>query len=360
MKSTIADIRQLFYTNSIVAEKDIEDLAEGELGIFPEDSNTSIAASVVYATLPEKFRIVSRANGKLLFSMDTISKDAIRNIVFQEEKAEVVNVWETVVEGSHCDCIEGVFLNINIDSADLLSQDGLTWTHRDTMFEIAPEELRAICECGGEITEGVNIYQNHLMTAKLLEVVLNADSPYYTAEVKDGDNTVYTDVESLLTYIENNKDNNLGDDSDLFTDKLTFVLKGKVQPGEYDDLDVNYVHPRGVRLTPAMRVSGIPVAFTETQALVMEIGAGADLRLQEWENMNFYTDLNFYPQISCGIKHKNVKYQFENGKRYDALSFEFDTKKVERNTGETKMFGATIASDNAGAVTRLKEIFGIA
>lgn len=359
MKSTIADIRQLFYTNKVVAATKVEDLKEGELGIFPEDSDTSIAASIVYDTLPDKIRIISRANGKLLFSMDPIPKNAIRDIAFQAKREETPNIWSTVLEGSDCDCIESVLLNININNAALMSQDGLTWGHRDVVHEVAPKELTAICECDGVVTEGVNIYQNHLMTAKLYETVMANKSPYYEAEVQDADENVLEDLEAINTYIADNKDANLGDDPDAFTGKLTFILKSKVEEVEYDDIDVNYVGNRGTTIVPSLTVSGIPVVFEEVQELEVELGAGADLRLQEWENMNFYTDLNFAPQLSDSIKHKKVKYQFKNGVTYDALTFEYGTAKVERNTGETKLFGVLIASDDSTAVTRLKAIFGI-
>jgi hypothetical protein len=86
------------------------------------------------------------------------------------------------------------------------------------------------------------------------------------------------------------------------------------------------------------------IAFVEDQALVYEIGSGYDLRAEEWDSMNYYTNLNYYPQLSDGIQAKNLVYQFENGVNYDTLTFEFYTDKVETNNGDKRLFGVLLGA----------------
>lgn len=355
MESTLADIRQLFNVLAVANAKTIDNLAEGELGIYEEGEDTSIASTIVYATLPEKFRLVARIGGKLYFSFDTIEKARMRNTIARSYQAETVNIWKGIVEGCGCDCMTSVALKIGIDEAGLIQEQGLTWTHADSIVEVSPKELACMCDC-----EGKEVYQNHLFTQILFNKIQDNNSPYYEATVEDETGTEYATAAEIQTFIDTNKDANLGSDASLFSEKLVLVLKGKVQnAAPYADLDINYVTPRGVRLTPSMRTNGTNgVVFTEEQDLAFEIGAGADLRAEEWENMNFYTTLNFMPQLSDGLAVKGLQYQFKNGENYDGLVFEFTTPKVERNTGESRLFGVFLGSKAGSAVTtRLKAIF---
>ena len=43
MKSTLADIKQLFNVKDIAYDTNIDNLTDGQIGIFPEDSNVSIS-----------------------------------------------------------------------------------------------------------------------------------------------------------------------------------------------------------------------------------------------------------------------------------------------------------------------------
>ena len=94
--------------------------------------------------------------------------------------------------------------------------------------------------------------------------------------------------------------------------------------------------------------------------MAYEIGAGYDLRAEEWENMNYYTNLNGFAQLSDGLPSGLVKYQFENATNYDTLTFEFYTDKVERNNGDKRLFGVLLGVKDGNAVfATLKTIFGV-
>lgn len=394
MESTLADIRQLYNVKTIKYATKIEALVEGEFGVFPEGSDTSIAQAIVYSTLPEKFYLAARVGGKLMLSFDTIDKSKMRNISSKDYTAPQVNIWEATLEGCGCDCLKSASLMVHIDEANINMQNGMSWTNRDNFVEVAPKELECLCDC-----EGMPVYQNHLFTRILANRVNEANSPYYEAEVaidvtglgssgtypespSKGDLYIKTGagaglavydgaawvvigtaagaVTDMDTYIESTKDLNMGETAEDFTPKLKLVLKGKDQPAvDYRDLEVDYVATRGVRITPSFNINGINGGvFTETQQLGFEIGAGADIRLEEWENMNFYTDLNFNPRLLCGVPSRKLKYQFENGKTYDGVVFEFATPKVERNTGESRLFGVYLGAESGSTEsTRLKAIF---
>lgn len=399
MKSTLADIRQLFNVKDIAYSTTMDNLAEGQFGIFAEDSNTSIASGTVYATMPAKFRIVSKLNGKVYYSLDTIEKSRIFNQKQKEYVAPDINIWEGVIE--HCNCINGVTMNINIDEQSLIQRDGLTWTHRDFVVVVSPQELLCYCNCDGSKPA----YENNILTQLLAEKIVAMNSPFYTAEVTvdvsglttyanqaaldvavpapvQGDMAivtgaglkvydgaawvvvgtvagVLTDVAGFVAIFKDvNVDTNDANDGVL----LTLVIKGKPQPAPlYNDLEVNYVFPRGVRLSPSLIINGEKtVPFTETQAVVFEIGAGYDLRAEEFESMSLYTNLNFYPRLSDGIQNPNLLYQFENNKNYNTITFEFGSKKSgleDVPEGDYKKFGILLGVEDDTLWDELVDIF---
>lgn len=397
MNSTLADVKQLFNVKAIAtAGLAPEAIPANTLGVI-DDSTGLTVQPANFAALPEKFRIISKLNGKNYYSFDVIEKSKIKNAVEQEYQAAQVNVWETTLES--CNCINGVQLVINIDEASLMQRDGLTWTHRDFVVEVSPEELKCYCNCDGQKAT----YENNVLTMLLVNKIQSSESPFYEAMAKidvtgidtgtgvppasnqevgdvyirtgatdpgtyvyDGTNWVLvgddagmiTDIEA---FVEGTKDINTDDDPDNDGPLLTLVLQGKdMTAGNYKDLDVNYVYPRGVKLTPALSVDGkFNTVFTQTQPLVYELGAGYDLRAEEWDNMNYYTTLNFYPQLSDGIANGDLTYQFENNQNYNVVNFEFMTDKVERNDGDKRLFGVMLATTDSGVFTSLKNMLGL-
>lgn len=384
MKNTIADNRQMFNVKDIAYATTMENLAEGQLGFYAEGSDTSIAASVdTFAELPEKFNIISKLGEKTYYSFDTIEKAKIKNILQKDYQAETVNVWSTMV--TYCDCIEGFQVNLGITEDSLIRRDGLTWTHRDFIVGVSAEEID--CQCADGVLKGRD---NNVITKMAVEKINAVNSPYYEAamsyDVTDvdsyadasartsgngspdaGDLAILED-DDVLTIYDGSAWQVVGTDAGEVTDMDTFVtslstvngdgddatdvyvslvVRGKAQPSDgYNDLEVNYVYPRGVKLSPSISVNdgAKNYSFTEDTALAYEIGAGADMRAEEWENMNNYTDLNYYPQLSDGIQSKKLKYQFENGVNYDTVTFEFYTDKVETNNGDKRSFAIILAA----------------
>jgi hypothetical protein len=213
--------------------------------------------------------------------------------------AEVVNIWKGTVDS--CDCIEGVNLRINIDEQSLIQRDGLTWVHHDNIYAVSPEELACNCSCTGTKP----VYANNVMTKLLAQKVNAANSPFYEAAIEDEDGVVITDVDA---FIAANLVVNTDDDDTNDGKKLVLVIKGKKSPAlQYRFFEINEVYPRGVRLHPGMVVNGQKnIAFTETQKLAYEIGAGYDLMSEEWDNMSNYTTLNHYTKYSDGLPNPNV------------------------------------------------------
>jgi hypothetical protein len=362
-------------------------LAEGDFAIFAEGSTTSIANTVdTFAELPDRFNIVSKVGGKVYYSFDTIEKSKIKNIKQKDYVAEVANVWSTTI--TYCECVDGFQINLGIDEDSLIRRDGLTWTHRDFIVGVTAEEID--CQCANGV---LSARDNNVVTKMAVDKIVAINSPYYTASSKlsaaslaglttYADNTardagettpaagdlvivtagtqlqVYdgsawavvgtnvgaiTDLDTLVTALNTyNTDGSTA--NDIYID---LVISGKVQTApNYNDLEVNYVYPRGVRLSPSIWVNegAKAIAFVEDQALVYEIGSGYDLRAEEWDSMNYYTNLNYYPQLSDGIQAKNLVYQFENGVNYDTLTFEFYTDKVETNNGDKRLFGVLLGA----------------
>ena len=353
MKSTLSDIKQLFNVTNIAYNTNMNALAEGQFGVFSEDSEVSVPAGTTFSTLPSKIRIVSKLNGKIYYSFDTIEKTRIFNQAIKPYSAEQVNIWKGLIE--HCNCIDGVQLKINIDEQSLIQRDGLTWTHSDTIVEVTPQEL--LCSCSFDGTKPV--YENNVLTQLLYNKIKASKSPFYDARVELEDGTVVPNVDAFVAAnkVINNDLNTVNDGL-----KLVLVLIGKLStPGNYRDLDVNYVYPRGVRINPSLRINNEKsIVFTQTQALKYEIGAGYDLRAEEFESMSLYTNMNFYPQLSDGIANPDLTYQFENKKNYNTITFEFDSKKSgleDVPEGRFKKFGVMLASTSTTIYNELVAMF---
>jgi thioredoxin reductase len=111
-------------------------------------------------------------------------------------------------------------------------------------------------------------------------------------------------------------------------------------------------------LHPSVTINGgeVAIAFTETQDIAYELGAGADVRAAEFECMSLYTNLNNYPQLHDGIATDDLVYQFENGAEYNTVDFEFFTNKVNSNDGDKRSFGVMLATDDAGVFAVLQAL----
>lgn len=393
MKSTLSNNKQLFNvkalaTNGLAPEA----IPEGQVGIVDVSTNQTVTLSN-FASLPDEFMIISKLNGKIYYSFDTIKKAKILNFASNAYQAQAVNIWETTIE--KCDCINGFQLNLNIDEQSLIQRDGLTWAHRDFVVDVSPEELLCKCSCDGSNPT----YENNVITQVLADKVNAIESPFYEAEVHvdvtgvqevadatalgnisdpaQGDLAIQTDNSTLYMY-DGSAWDAVGDDTGLLSDvdnfvainegvntdgdtatdgpMLKFVVKGKVQPAPtYNDLEINYVYPRGVKLNPAIILNQSKnISFTETQELQYELGAGYDLRAEEFESMSLYTGLNFYPQLSDGIKNPKMVYQFENDTNYSVVNIEFDTLKVERaGEADQRRFAITFATSESGVFNTL-------
>lgn len=397
MKHTIAQNKQLFNVKAIADSVTLENLADGQFGVYPVGVDTSIPAATAFAALPEEFRIISKLGGKVYTSFDTIKKEEMRHFQSKAYTAPAVNIWETIVE--HCDCINTALVRIGIEEDALMRRDGLSWTDTDNALVSAPKELACACDCTGKA-----VYDNHMMTEAIINKINDSDSPYYLAYAKIdvsglttyanqaaldvavpaptlGAMAILTDITSTVMYngtawivigdvagklsdlaafIAANKVINTDDDELNDSAKVTLVIEGKpAAAAVYRDLDVNYIFPRGAKLFPAITVNdGVScIEFTETQALGYELGAGADLRAEEFECMSLYTDLNHYPQLHDGIASANLIYQFVNGAQYNTVDFEFYTEKVNRNDGDKRSFGVMLGTDDAGVFAALNNMF---
>lgn len=353
MKHTIAQNKQLFNVKAIADSVDLENLVDGQFGVFPVDSNVSVPAATAFAALPEEFRIISKLGGKVYTSFDTIKKSEMRHFQSKAYQAEAVNIWEGIVE--HCECITSAVVRIGIEEEALIRRDGLSWADTDNNVVSAPKELTCVCDCTGK-----PVYDNHIMTREIFTKINDLDSPYYLARVRTEGGTVLADLAAIQAFIDANEAVNTDDDDLNDSEKLVLIIEGKpAGTPDYRDLDVNHIFPRGAKLFPAITINDGTscIELTETQELQYELGAGADVRAEEFECMSLYTNLNNYPQLHDGIASPNLVYQFENGAQYNTIDFEFYTEKVNRNDGDKRSFGVMLGTDDAGVFAALTNMF---
>lgn len=353
MKSTIAYNRQLFNVKGIAYGTTLEALADGEFGIFPGDSDTSVPAGTTFATLPAEFRILSKLDGKVYFGFDTIKKSEIRHVQTKEYQPEGVNIWKATIE--HCDCIKTALVKIGIEEDSLMRRDGLSWADTDASVVSAPKELTCVCDCTGK-----PVYDNHIMTKAVWAQINAVNSPFYLAKVETAAGVALVNEAAIDAFITANEAINTDDDETNDGEKLVIVIESKpAGTRNYKDLDVNYIFPRGAKLFPSIALNGGTscIEFEETQEIQYEIGAGADLRAEEFECLSLYTSLNHYPQLHDGIATEDLVYQFQNGVKYNTVDFEFYTEKVNRNDGDKRSFGVMLGAENPVVFAELEAIF---
>ena len=352
MKNTIADNKQLFNIKEIANAVTLDNLADGQFGVYPVGVDTSLPAATVFADLPEEFRFISKLDGKVYCSFDTIKKSEIRHFQSKAYQPEGVNIWKTIIE--HCDCIKTALIKIGIEEDSLLRRDGLSWTDTDQSVVSAPKELTCTCDCNGKA-----VYDNNIMTKAVWQKVNSVDSPFYLAKVETEAGVSLPNEAAIDAFIAANEAVNIDEDETNDGEKLVLIIEGKpAGTRDYKDLDVNYIFPRGAKLFPSIILNdgASCIEFEEVQEIQYELGAGADLRAAEFECMSLYTNLNFYPQLSDGIASGDLIYQFENKKKYNTVDFEFYTEKVNRNDGDKRSFGVCLASDNPVIFATLKAL----
>jgi len=359
MKSTLADVRQLFNVRAIAAAGLAPSAIPADtFGIVDEASNLTVSPAN-FAALPDSFRFVSKFGGAVYQSAGTLRKDCLGKRAKQPYQAGITEHWKAVI--SHCGCLRTVQLGIHIEDDRLLRNNGLTWADRDTVFVATREELEAQCECGpGAVHE---TYQNHIATKLLWQKITAENSPFYRAYVEDESGTGYGTLADIETFIAANKAVNTDGDATNDSDKLVLYVAGKPQPpGNYANLEANYVYPRGVSLLPSATVNGnIGIAFNKVGSLVYPAGDGYDLRAEEFAAMSLWTGLNHYPQISCGLPSKDLVYQFENGKKYHTVGFEACAEKSGLEDvfeGNSRKWHVTLGTENATVYSQLASIFG--
>lgn len=353
MKSTISDIRQLFNVKAIAdAGLAPSAIPAYTLGIVDEATNKTVQPADFSAT-PEAFRLIYKNGKQVFYSFDTIRKNRILNVVKKEYVASKEEIWEGKIE--HCDCINSVRLNISFESDLQNLAQGLGFGDTDFFVEVSPEELSCYCSCDNK-----SAYENHIMTMLMLQKAQSKNNPFYEVLVKDADGKEYDNVKDLHEYIEKNKEVNTDDDTSNDTDLLTLVVKGKViETDDFNPLSQTYQYLRTVRLQPSVTVNGRVVnKFKRVQDAVAEIGLGADLKFEEYENYNFYTDNNYRQYLTNGVIATDYKYMFEDDKHYHTLTFEYDSLKQDRaGDGDTKRLLVLMGTEKKNILEQLEKIF---
>ena len=393
MKSNIADNRQLFNAKAMAtAGLTVDAIPDNTLGIIDVSTGLTVIPAN-FAAYPDKTRIVGKVGGSTYFSFAEIEKASIERKSKLPYVAPQTEVWTGTIE--NCKCTDSVKLSIHVNDETLKNRDGLTWAHLDNYVEVKAAEMRCYCDCTGTAP----VYENNVLTSLLVASVNNANSPFYGARanvsiigvttgatlpvspvvgdqyIKTGANAglyVYTttwilvgDATGALTnpmayaqaYKGINTDANTANNGKLMS--ITVFAKPKVTPN-YNDMEANYIYPRGTTLQPGLTIDGVVgIQFTKTTPVIFEKGAGYDFRAEEFDNMGYYTQVLHRNLLSGTFLDPKVKFQFENGVNYNSIAFDFSTKKVNSNDGDRRLFGVTIGTSVTSVYNQLVAMFSI-
>lgn len=335
MKSTISDIRYIFNVKALAKGKAIDALQPGELGIFSPDAATSTSATT-FAGMPKEFNFVLNTGKGMIISPWIANKNRIVNPIEKAPTTAQPEIWETTI--TNCECTKGFSLKVHIDETTLMNQEGFNWGHQDTHIGMTSEEMDCYCQDG----EFISTEDNNRVTVALAKKIIAANSPYYTAKVMEDVEGVDTEVTDL--------------DSLDGSANVKLQIVGKNIPTEaYGTIETNYVHLRGVKLTPVITLNdGRGIEFTKIQELEYAVGEGYDLKAEEWDNMNTYTTLNYQTRLSDGLPSNNIYYQFEDGKSYHTFTMEYDRDKQDRaGEGDKNRILLVFASETEAIINEL-------
>ena len=330
MKTTLSYNRQMFNVKAI-AEAGLtpSQVPDNTLAIIDVATDKTVAPDS-YAKLPNKFRILQKFDGQVIYSFDCIDK---RNIVWsqaKEYKAAVQEKWEAVIK--HCNCIDTIKLNIFVQSEALNRRMGLPWGTNDFFLEVSPAEFECYCSCNE-----TGAYANNVLTMLLYKQALKANSCFYSVSVETEDGQALADLKAIEDFVAANKPNNT--DKDKANDgkllKLVIEAKALKKPKRFNPYNDMYSYPDGVKLLPSLEAnSRTLIEFKKVSTFNYEIGAGIDLVQEEHNNRSYYTNLGTYQSDMDIIEYP--EYQFEESKKYDTLTLEFDSPKTIR-AGEADM-----------------------
>jgi len=355
MKSTLSDNRQLFNVKAIAeAGLSPEMIPDNTLGIVDVFTDKTVAPAS-FDELPKKFRLVHKINGRLFYGFDCIEKKDIVWAQAKEYKPAKPNKWEGVVE--FCDCIDVVKLNIFLQDETLNRSLGLPWGTTDFFVEVSPQEFQCYCSCGE-----TGAYANNVLTMLLYKQMLKHNSSFYTASVETKDGQKLADLKAVEEFVKTNKEVNTNGEKADDGQLLKLVLEGKIlpTPKRFNPYNVNDNYIAGTRLLPSFTVNDKTVInFTELQKLEFEVGAGMDLVVEEHNNISYYTNVGSFARNMHIIDFP--EYQFEETKKYDTLTLEFDTPKTLRaGEADKKRFMFIFGSEvdlNADVHKKLVKIF---
>lgn len=354
MKDTLSNNTMLFNVKAIAAAGlKLSEVPDNTFAIVDNSTNLTVAPAT-YAALPAKFKFFVKNNGKVYYSITDITKNTIKNTMYSEPAAQVAEIWTAVMKD--CECFEGFQLIINLEEDSLLREHGLSWTDREIIADVTKDDLGCFCDCNGHYP----VYENHVATMLAAKRINEKNSPFFKAVVQDENGLEVADVEA---YVEANKAVNTDSDDTNDTGYLTLVLMGKeIEATDFYEYSTDYIYPRGVRMYPAITVGdkGRGIAFTQTQELVYDRGMGCDVRAVEWDNMNNYTDLNYFARLSDGTPNSKIKYQFDNGVDYYLVTFEYSDKKSGLelvHEGDYHDIAVILGTETEAIATQLNTVF---
>lgn len=357
MQTILSYNKQLFNVKEIApAGLTLDQITEGMLAIVDVTTDLTVAPNS-FEDLPKKFRMAYLMNGHMRFGFDCIVKDDIVWTEAQEYQAPQQNKWEVVID--HCRCIDSVRLNLFLEDERLNAMQGLTWGDTESYVEVSPQEMECYCSCNEAGT-----YANNILTLLLYKQILAKNSCLYTASVETEGGEKLDTIEKIEKFIEDNKEVNTDKEEGNDGEKLKLILEGKPYKGfaRFNPYNYNAITPVGLKMQPGLSVNGSAKATVkELTKLEFEIGNGMDLVAFEHKNRGYYLREGQFPTHKCDHGFNHVPFEFEESKKYDTVTFEFDNpKQIRAGRADMKRFMVIFGSEvdlNANVHQKLKSIF---
>lgn len=309
----------------------VEELADGQIGVFNADNNMSINAASAANTKNFYLAVGVHAGGELATIKQSagneIQSEKISGYTYRPHTAGRPQIVEVEVTNAKCDT--DYALKIEFSNAKIWRNQGFTpYSHTYNIRTACCIDCADDCntadpaEVAMLFAKRINGSKDQLVTAQVIAVdavtiLANGTSADYAA----GD--VITNMDDINAMIEFNKTQ--ADVADKLAVKLRLTSKGMGMSSNIGGIDLKYYNQRETTMIVSF-AHGFACGgnIVTTQEAAYEEGNGYDIQQREYKTLGWQSDSGAYRQSAVtGMPWENLGLTADPNGQYDKIVLEY-------------------------------------
>lgn len=309
----------------------VEELADGQIGVFNADNNMSINAASAANTKNFYLAVGVHAGGELATIKQSagneIQSEKISGYTYRPHTAGRPQIVEVEVTNAKCDT--DYALKIEFSNAKIWRNQGYTpYSHTYNIRTACCIDCADDCntadpaEVAMLFAKRINGSKDQLVTAQVIAVdavtiLANGTSADYEA----GD--VITNMDDINAMIEFNKTQ--ADVADKLAVKLRLTSKGMGMSSNIGGIDLKYYNQRETTMIVSF-AHGFACGgnIVTTQEAAYEEGNGYDIQQREYKTLGWQSDSGAYRQSAVtGMPWENLGLTADPNGQYDKIVLEY-------------------------------------